>query len=102
MTFLTPAPIAAIAIVAGVVLLVAGVSSGLGQARRARRDPARALALMRGFRVALVGGCAVGLGSAWLWQSPVFVPLWLVILAEELLESSVVIAALRRAASGRG
>jgi hypothetical protein len=49
---------------------------------------------MRGFRLALVALAIVSVSLAWIWQSATLLGLSLVILAEELLESSVVIAAL--------
>ena len=56
---------------------------------------------MRGFRLAVVGLCLVGIGIAWVEQ--VF---WLFvastgILGEELLETSVIIEVLKRAPSAR-
>ena len=54
----------------------------------------KALALMRGFRLALMVFAVVSVSLAWMWQSATLLGLALVITAEELLESSVVIAAL--------
>jgi hypothetical protein len=69
---------------------------GVRQARRVR-DPQRALALMRGFRLSVVGLAVAALGLAWWWQIGWLLGLALVIGGEELLESSVVIAALQHA-----
>ena len=49
---------------------------------------------MRAFRLALVILAVVSVSLAWMWQSATLLGLALVITAEELLESSVVIAAL--------
>jgi hypothetical protein len=73
----------------GLILLGAGL-------RRSIWDPGKSLTLMRGGRYSIVGLAIVALGAAWQWHL-----LWLLILAlaiggEELLESSIVIFALRR------
>jgi hypothetical protein len=80
-----------------IVLGVAGaVRSAVTHARRAGllRDPARALAIMRGFRIAIVSLAVAAIGVAWCWQLGWLFVLALVIGGEELLESTVVIAAL--------
>ncbi len=58
------------------------------------RGREKALALMRAFRLALMILAVVSVSLAWMWQSATLLGLALVITAEELLESSVVIAAL--------
>ncbi len=73
----------------GLILLGAGL-------RRSIWDPGKSLMLVRGFRYSIVGLAIVALGAAWQWHL-----LWLLLLAlaiggEELLESSIVIFALRR------
>ena len=73
----------------GILLLNAGL-------RRSIWDPNKSLTLVRGFRYSIVGLAVVALGAAWQWHL-----LWLLLLAlaiggEELLESSIVIFALRR------
>jgi hypothetical protein len=60
----------------------------------AGRGRRKALALMRAFRVTLVILAIVSVSLAWMRQSATLLGLALVITAEELLESSVVIAAL--------
>ena len=80
-----------------IVLGVAGaVRSAVTHARRAGqlRDPARALAIMRGFRIAIVSLAVAAIGVAWCWQLGWLFILALVIGGEELLESTVVITAL--------
>jgi hypothetical protein len=96
-------PAAALA-VAGLVLLGKGLWFGFAGSRGLlhERD---ALGWMRGFRLAVVGLCLVGIAVAWVWQV-----LWLfvaaaAIMGEELLETSVIIETLKRhpprVASGR-
>lgn len=51
---------------------------------------------MRGLRAALVAAGLVGAGLGWIYGSTTVVGLALVIAGEELLETSTVIAALRR------
>lgn len=92
-------PAAALAI-CGLVLLTKGLWFGFTGSRGLlhERD---ALGWMRGFRLAVVGLCLVGIGVAWAEQV-----LWLFvasagILGEELLETSVIIEVLKRAPSAR-
>jgi hypothetical protein len=81
--------------VAGFVLLGKGLGFGFAGSRGLlhERD---ALGWMRGFRLAVVGLCLVGIAAAWVWQV-----LWLfvaaaAIMGEELLETSVIIETLKR------
>lgn len=82
------------------LLIAVGVASAVRSAvahtRRARqlRDPARALEIMRGFRISLVCLAAAATGVAWWWQLGWLLVLVLVIGGQELLESTVVITAL--------
>src|SRR5690554_5211693 len=71
--------------------------------RRARvlRDPQRALAIMRGFRRAMLGLALTAVGIAWWGQIGWLFVLALVIAGEELLESTVVITALAHGPGGR-
>jgi hypothetical protein len=59
-----------------------------------------ALRLVRGFRVALVGTCLAGCALGWIVGSQALLGLSIVVLAEELLETSVVAGALRRQLAG--
>ena len=86
---------AAVLMAAGVVVAVRSVRRGLRRAQRAGRDPMRALALLQGFRAGIVGLSLVGIGAAWCWQLGWLLGLPLIIGGEELLESTVVIAALK-------
>jgi hypothetical protein len=84
----------------GLVLLAKGLWFGFTGSRGLLRER-DALGWMRGFRLAVVGLCLVGIGVAWAEQ--VF---WLFvasagILGEELLETSVIIEVLKRAPSAR-
>ncbi|HYC01119.1 MAG TPA: hypothetical protein VEC57_18435 [Candidatus Limnocylindrales bacterium] len=60
-----------------------------------RRDPERALWLARGFRTGIVGLCAIGAGAGWHWNVAWLVVLSLIIAGEELLETTVLVMALR-------
>lgn len=86
--------------VVGLTITIWSVGHGIVAARREARDPQRALALLRGFRVAIVGLALAGLGIAWCWQLGWLLGLSLIIGGEELLESTVVITALRQSARG--
>lgn len=79
----------------GIVLLARGLWFGFAGSRGLMRER-DALGWMRGFRLAVVGLCLVGFAASWVWQA-----LWLFvvaagILAEELLETSVIIEVLKR------
>jgi hypothetical protein len=93
MSFLS-SHVAALMIPAGLVLLVVGFRRGAAGMRRHRRDPPRALALLRGFRISVVGLCLAGVGAGLLWDVGWLVGLSLIIGGEELLESTVVITAM--------
>jgi hypothetical protein len=77
--------------------LIGAVWSGRRGVLRARRlrDPERALAIMQGFRLAIAGLALAAIGAAWWWELGWLFGLALVIGGEELLESTVVIAALK-------
>lgn len=88
-------PAAALALY-GLILLAKGLWFGFPGSNGLlhERD---ALGWLRGFRLAVVGLCLAGIGVAWVWHI-----LWLLvaslgILGEELLETSVMIEALKRA-----
>jgi hypothetical protein len=85
-------------LVVGLGVAVWGLHGGVAGARRAARDPGRALALLRGFRVGVIGLALAGLGAAWWWQLGWLAALSLIIGGEELLESTVIITALRSGA----
>jgi hypothetical protein len=85
---------AALLIVTG---LTGAVWSGHRAVTRARRlrDPARALAIMQGFRIAIVGLAVAAVGAAWCWQIGWLFGLALVIGGQAV--ESVVITALKNA-----
>lgn len=78
----------------GLAMLVLGIRRGIAGMRRYHRDPPRSLALLRGFRISVVGLCLAGLGAGWFWDVGWLVGLSLIIGGEELLESTVVITAM--------
>jgi hypothetical protein len=84
----------------GLVLLAKGLWFGFAGSKGLLKER-DALGWMRGFRLAVVGGCLFGIAVAWVWHI-----LWLFvvsvgILGEELLETSVIIEALKRASVPR-
>jgi hypothetical protein len=83
------------AVVVGVIIALQGGRRALAAARTLRLDPERALGILRGFRIAIVGLCLAGGGVGWLWEINWLVALSIVICGEEVLESSIGIAALR-------
>jgi branched-subunit amino acid ABC-type transport system permease component len=88
------------------LLILFGLAAAAWSIRRAvrralrSRDPWRALAIARGFRIAIVALAVAAIGAAWWWQSAPLFGLALVIGGEELLESSVVIKALEHGLPG--
>jgi hypothetical protein len=60
-------------------------------------DPLKALALARWLRTTILGLALVAIGAGWLAQHAGVIGVALVILAEEMLEISVVLAAMRAA-----
>lgn len=79
---------------AGLVVFVRGVRA-MGAARTQARDPERALLVARAFRVWIMGLCVVVLGVAWLAGLGWLAVIALIVLGEEMLETSVMVAALR-------
>jgi hypothetical protein len=87
--------IAPLMLAAGLAIALVSAYRGAIEASRWPRDPERALAIMRGFRRAVLGLAIAGVGAGWLWEVRGLVTLSLLIGCEELLESSVMIRALR-------
>jgi hypothetical protein len=81
----------------GLAVAIAGVTRQASGLRRSVTDPVLALALARALRTAILGLSAVAFGAAWLWQIAPLALVALVVAGEEMLETSVVVAALRRA-----
>ncbi len=82
------------AMVLGFALLCQCVRVELAAYRGSSRSEQR-LALLRGFRFAVVGFALIGLGAGLVWEIGWLWMLALIVGGEELLESSVLIAAVR-------
>jgi hypothetical protein len=81
----------------GLVLLVRGLRRGIHALQRGSGDPLKALALVRGYRIAISGVCLSAYSLGWWWQSATLRTVALVIGLEEIAESSFYLAALKRA-----
>ena len=81
----------------GLLLATAGVRRCRLAFHRPLAASMHPLGWMRGFRLTVIGLAVVGVGAAWLWQLGWLLALSLAIGGEETLESSIAIAALRRA-----
>ena len=79
----------------GIALAIRSVRRGVTRARRAGRDPERALGIFEAFRGGVIGIGAAVVGWSLLLPSPTLLGLALIIVGEEVLESSAAIAALR-------
>jgi hypothetical protein len=91
-----PAFLAASAVAIGAWLVASGVARRLDRRVRAMADgPSKTLGLVRSIRRVLVGLALVGIGAGTLGGISWLVTLSLIIGGEELLESTVVAAALR-------
>jgi hypothetical protein len=88
---------AVVLVVAGLALAGGGIARQRRGLRRPVTDPAKALALVRSLRALIVGLCLVAFGAGWLWDVHALCGVALVILVEEMLETSVVVIALRSA-----
>ena len=71
------------------------------EAKRSTQDPDRAWHVARGFRTAIFGLCAVGIGVGWIWQASWVVFIALIILAEEMWETSVMVETLQKGRAER-
>jgi len=80
----------------GALLLLWGIRQGIRTARGQREDPPRALGVMRGFRIAIIGFCLGAYGAGWWWRIDWLMTVSIVICLEEIAESSFYIAALKR------
>lgn len=88
-------PAAALAL-SGLVLLARGLWFGFPGSVGLLKER-EALGWLRGFRLAVVGLCLAGIGVAWAGQILWLFVVSLGVLGEELLETSVMIEALKRA-----
>lgn len=83
---------AALLALAGVMLIVRGVRAFVA-ARATSRDPERALAVARSLRAGIAGLCLTVLAIGWLAGIGWLVLVALIVLGEEMLETSVMVAA---------
>jgi len=87
---------------AGLVMIVGAMAAVFGARRgvdgivRPLRDTGKALTFYRGFRQTVLGLALLGVGAAWLWQSPLLLSLSLIIGAGEIFESSLDVWALTK------
>lgn len=81
----------------GILLVVWGVRRGAHALRRRSGDPLKALTLVRGYRIAIIGVCLGAYSLGWWWRIETLMTVALVICLEEIAESSFYIAALKRA-----
>ncbi len=81
----------------GVTLICWGFRRGIQAMRRQSGDPLKALTLVRGYRIAIVGVCLSAYSLGWWWRLNTMMTVALVICLEEIAESSFYIAALKRA-----
>lgn len=79
----------------GLAAAVASAYRGAVDGRRYDRDPERALGFLRGFRRCVIALAVAGIGASLLWEVKGLLTLSLLIGGEELLESTVIIRALR-------
>jgi hypothetical protein len=84
---------AALLALGGVLLVTRGVRAFVA-ARAATRDPERALAVARSFRIGIAGLCCLVFAIAWIASLGWLAILALIVLGEEMLETSVMVAAL--------
>jgi len=80
----------------GTILLLWGFRRGIRAWRRHSGDPLKALTLVRGYRIAIIGACMNAYSLGWWWQINTLMTVALVICLEEIAESSFYIAALKR------
>jgi len=74
----------------GLLMIMNGLRGAL------RGDSGKILTWIQGFRLSIIGLALTGLGVAWGWHLTWLLVLTLAIGGEEILESSIVIFALRR------
>jgi hypothetical protein len=80
----------------GMMLLFWGVRRGMRAAQQLCADPPKALGIIRGFRIAVIGLCLGAYGAGWWWRMDWLMTVAIVICLEEIAESSFYIAALKR------
>jgi hypothetical protein len=80
----------------GIMLLFWGVRRGTRAAQQLRKDPPKALGIVRGFRIAVIGLCLGAYGAGWWWRLDWLMTVAIVICLEEIAESSFYIVALKQ------
>jgi hypothetical protein len=89
--YYTPALVLAL----GIVMIVWGLSWGVKGIRQESKDPGRALAIAQTMRIAFIGLSITGMGIGFLFDLKTLIILSLIWGVGELLETSVVIGALK-------
>jgi hypothetical protein len=89
--------LATVSLILGGAMVAWSLSWGVSKVLREHSDPIRALVLMRCLRIGLIGLSLVGIGSGFLWESKSLLVLSFIFGCEELYETSVVIAVLKKA-----
>jgi hypothetical protein len=84
----------ALALALGGAWLIVRALRSFGRSRRYAQDPERALLVARSFRIGILGLCACVFAAAWIWQVGWLAVVALIVLGEEMLETSVMVAAL--------
>ena len=79
----------------GIVITLLGIYWGIVRARKELKDPGRALAIAQSLLLVLIGLSIMGVGIGWIWNIDSLLFLSLIIGAQELLETSIVISALK-------
>jgi hypothetical protein len=87
--------LAIVSMAAGAAILAWAVRLGVSRLPAGAVAPRRPLNMVRSLRALLVGASLIGLGAGLLWENGWLVGLSLIIGLEELLETTVVVLALR-------
>ncbi len=88
--------LAALVLISGIAMVSWSLSWGVSKVLKESLDPMRALALVRSTRIGLVGLSLVGIGAGWIWNIEGLLVLSIIFGCEELYETSLVIALLKR------
>ena len=90
---MTPSTVAGVLMAIGTAVVVAGLHRQAAGLRLPVTDPGLALAMLRALRTTILGLAIVGAAAGWLWHVRPLLLVSLVIAGEEMLEISVVVAA---------
>ncbi|HWP93523.1 MAG TPA: hypothetical protein VNN20_15120 [Thermodesulfobacteriota bacterium] len=88
--------LAILVLILGLAMVSWSLSWGVKKVLQESLDPMRALALVRSMRIGLVGLSLVGIGAGWIWNMESLLFLSIIFGCEELYETSLVIALLKR------